>query len=109
MRLEQLIPVQNCIINGYSLIENVFGAHIVVYDVLGVMHTTAKNVRLLRQAQAVLENLYNEDTQSLTFALNQIREQAETLTQAEYDRAVRFAKREALSVEDVAELAGCLE
>jgi hypothetical protein len=109
MRLEQLYPIENCIINGYSLIENVFGAQIVVFDVMGGMYTTARNVKLLERAQTVIENLHGYDLQSLTSALNELRDEAEILTQAEYDRAVRMAQRAALSAEDVSELAGCLE
>lgn len=109
MRLEQLFPVENCIINGYSLIENVFGANIVVYDSLGVMHTTARNIKLLGRAQTIIENLHRYDMQTLASALTELREEADILIQAEYDRAVRMAKRDALGAVEASALAGCLE
>ena len=88
VKLTQLIPVENCVINGYSLIENVFGADIVVHDVLGVMHTTAKNVKLLGRAQTLLENLHCYDAQGLASALMELREEADFIDQSEYDQAV---------------------
>ncbi len=88
MKLTQLIPIENCVINGYSLIENVFGANIVVHDVLGVMHTTAKNVKLLCRAQTLLENRHCYDAQGLASALMELREEADFIDQCEYDQAV---------------------
>ena len=88
VKLTQLIPIENCVINGYSLIENVFGANIVVHDVLGVMHTTAKNVKLLCRAQTLLENRHCYDAQGLASALMELREEADFIDQCEYDQAV---------------------
>ena len=72
-------------ISGYSLVENVFGASFVVYDAMGVMLTTAKNVKLFRHAQALLENLSLYDAQGLAHALAQLREEADLLEQVDYD------------------------
>ena len=88
MKLTQLVPVENCVINGYSLIENVFGTAIVVHDVLGVMHTTAKNVKLLARAQTLLESIHSYDSQGLASALMELREEADFIDQAAYDQAV---------------------
>lgn len=88
MKLTQLVPIENCIVNGYSLIENVFGADIVVHDLLGVMHTTAKNVKLLGRAQTLLENIHCYDAQGLATALAELREEADFIDQSEYDLAV---------------------
>ena len=88
VKLTQLMPIENCVINGYSLIENVFGANIVVYDVLGVMQTTAKNVKLLGRAQTLLENRHCYDAQGLASALKELREEADFIDQSEYGQAV---------------------
>jgi hypothetical protein len=88
MKLAQLFPVQNCVINGYSLIDNVFGANFVVRDELGSALTTAKNVKLLSRAQTLVENLSLYDAQGFAYALAQLREEADLLRQDDYDRAV---------------------
>lgn len=88
MKLTQLVPVENCVINGYSLIENVFGTSIVVHDVLGVMHTTAKNVKLLGRAQTLLESIHSYDSEGLASALMELREEADFIDQSEFDQAV---------------------
>jgi hypothetical protein len=108
MKLAQLIPIENCIINGYSLVENVFGSGIVVYDALGVMHTTAKNVKLLGKAQTVLEHFHCHDVQSLACALTQLREEADILEQADYDRAVWRDRHCEEETDDALALTGCL-
>jgi len=109
MKLAQLIPIENCIINGYSLVDNVFGSGIVILDELGVMHTTAKNVKLIARAQTLIEDLYNLDPQSLSCALATLREAADTLDQADYDRTVLREARCAEAAADTLSLAGCLE
>jgi len=109
MKLAQLIPIENCIINGYSLVENVFGTGFIVYDELGVMYTTAKNIKLLARAQALIEDLNRLDQQRLSCALATLREAAEILDQADYDRAVRREMLCAETAEDTLILAGCLE
>lgn len=88
MKLTQLVPVENCLINGYSLIENVFGTAIVVHDVLGVMHTTTKNVKLLGRAQTLLESIHSYDSQGLASALMELREEADFIDQSAYEQAV---------------------
>lgn len=110
MKLAQLFPIQNCLINGYSLVENVFGTRFVVYDAMGSMLTTAKNVRLLRHAQQLLENLPHYDAQGLAFALSQLREEADYLLQADYDRTV-WREREYATANDndFSLMAGSLE
>lgn len=107
MKLAQLIPVENCVINGYSLIENVFGAGIVVHDVLGVMHTTAKNVKLLGRAQTLLENLHCYDAEGLASALMDLREEADLIDQSEYDQAVWRERLDAEPSGVAATRAGC--
>lgn len=88
MKLSQLFPIQNCVINGYSLIENVFGTSFVVYDAMGVMLTTRNNFKLFQHAQTLLEQLQNYDAQGLAHALAQLREAADRLEQADYERSV---------------------
>lgn len=88
MKLAQLFPIHNCVINGYSLIENVFGANFVVYDATGSMLTTAKNTKLLYRAQELAENLQLYDVKGLAYVLAQLREEADVLHQEEYERCV---------------------
>ena len=88
MKLAQLFPIQNCVINEYSLIENVFGTNFVVYDAMGSMLTTAKNVKLFRHAQMLLEDLPHYNAHGLAHALAQLREEADLLLQSDYDRTV---------------------
>jgi hypothetical protein len=107
VKLTQLIPVENSVINGYSLIENVFGADIVVHDVLGVMHTTVKNVKLLGRAQTLLENLHCYDAQGLASALMELREEADFIDQSEYDQAVWRERLDAEHPGVAAASAGC--
>lgn len=108
MKLAQLIPIENCIINGYSLVENVFGAGFVVYDVLGTMHTTAKNVKLLARAQVILEELYDHDAESLASALTHLRAEADLLDQADYEQSVQREMWCPDDTEEALALAGCL-
>jgi hypothetical protein len=85
MKLAQLFPIQNCLINGYSLIENVFGSSFVVYDAMGEMLTTGKNVKLIGRAQTLLENLPLCDAVP---ALDELRKESDQLTQGDYDYSV---------------------
>lgn len=87
MNAAPLFPIQNCVINGYSLIENIFGASFVVYDAMGVMLTTANNIRLFKRAQTLVENLSLYDAQGLGHALASLRQEADRLLQADYDLA----------------------
>src|SRR5262245_13594820 len=89
MKLSDLFPFENCLINGYSLIHNVFGPSFVVYDAFGVMHTTAWNLKLLRQAQVVLEDIETYDAEALSSTLEWLRKTADCLRQADYEFAVR--------------------
>jgi len=107
VKLTQLMPIENCVINGYSLIENVFGANIVVHDVLGVMHTTAKNVKLLGRAQTLLENCHCYDAQGLTSALMELCDEADVIDQSEYDQAVWHEARDARPPRVSAAHVGC--
>ena len=88
MKLAQLFPIQNCVIKGCSVIENVFGANFVVYDATGAMLTTAKNVKLFRRAQTLVENLPLYDAQGLAHVLAELREDSDLLRQSDYDRTV---------------------
>lgn len=110
MELAQLFPIQNCVINGYSLIENVFGTRFVVYDAMGSMLTTAKNVKLFHCAQTLLENLPINDAQSLARELARLREEADLMRQSDYDRAM-WRERQFItsSDNDFSVLAGSLE
>lgn len=106
----RLIPVENCIINGYSLIENVFGTGIVVRDSLGTMYTTVRNAELLAEAQTILENFNRHDPQTFSGALNHLREAAEILEDTRITLpAVPAATRQLTKTcDDLTELAGCL-
>jgi hypothetical protein len=106
--MTQLVPIENCIINGYSLIQNVFGTGIVVYDALGVMYTTVKNVELIGRAQTILEDIYSHDQDSLSSALSQLRAEADILDQAEFDLQAWRHGRDAESSSDALSLSGCL-
>ena len=88
MKLAQLFPIQNCMVNGYSLVENIFCANFVVYDVMSSMITTAKNTKLLKSAQELIEYLSHYDIQTLAYKLEQLREEAEILQQSKYERSV---------------------
>ena len=109
MKLSQLFPIQNCVINGYSLIENVFGTSFVVYDAMGAMLTTRNNFKLFRHAQTLLEKVQEYDTQGLAHALAQLREEADRLVQADYERSVRREwKISAFDDNDYSAMAGSL-
>lgn len=88
MKLAQLMPIRDRSINGYSLIEDVFGENFAVCDDMDERFTTAKNVRLLAQARVLLESVHLFDAPGLAHALSQLREQADRLLQADYDRTV---------------------
>ena len=109
MKLSQLFPIENCVINGYSLVDNVFGSGFVVYDMLGAMHTSARNVKLLGRAQTVIENIYRYDAQALACALEGLRDEAEYLRQEDYDWSVWREKRHGMFGDDSPALAGALE
>jgi len=88
MSLSQLFPIQHCVINGYSLIENIFGTSFVVYDAIGSTLTTRNNFKLFLNAQTLLEQLQHYDAQGLAHSLAQLREEADRLEQADYEHAV---------------------
>lgn len=109
MKLSQLFPIENCIINGYSLIDNVFGPGFVVYDMLGAMHTSARNVKLLGRAQTVIENIHRYDAQALARALEGLRDEADYLRQEDFDSSVWRESRHAMRGDENPALAGALE
>lgn len=108
MDMAQLVPVENCIINGYSLIQNVFGTGILVYDAVGMMYTTVKNVELINRAQAILEDIHSHDQNSLSSALSQLRAETDILDQTEFDQQAWRHRRDAGSSSDALSLSGCL-
>lgn len=108
MKVLSLQPVENCIVNGYSLIDNVFGAGFAVYDMLGGRRTTARNRALLRRAQAIVEDMYLRDAHELSLALEQLRREADTLRQEDYDLALWHERRGCGSGEDGLHLAGSI-
>lgn len=108
MKLAQLVPVENRVVNGYALVDDVFGSGIVVHDVLGDMHTTATNARLLARSRTILENIGSYDIQGLAAALTELREQAEIIEQADYDRAVRRERSLEPATDDDAAWVGAL-
>ena len=88
MKLAQLFPVQNCMVNVYSLVESIFGANFVVYDAMGSMLTTAKNLKLLQSAQVLVDNQSLYDVRTLAYELGLLREKADVLVQSEYERSM---------------------
>ncbi|RTL51401.1 MAG: hypothetical protein EKK46_12195 [Rhodocyclaceae bacterium] len=93
MRLHDLVPIHNCVINGYVMIENVFGASAVIYDETGMAYTTTHNARLFSKAQSILEDLPQLHAKERAAALDQLRDEADTITQAQYRQ---FIAREIL-------------
>lgn len=111
MKIAQLVPVCDRRINGLSLVDDVFGAEVVVRDVLGDMHTTAANARLMERALVLLERGDGLDFGRLAGALTLLREQAEPLVQSDYDRAAwreRVAAAGPDEAGEAAALAGAL-
>lgn len=110
MRIEDLVPIEDCDANGESLIARVFGCDFFIVDEHRSKLTTGHNRGLLQEAMALLDTHLHTDAGALVAALERLGAQAETVRQADYDRA-----RERLEPHldshacfDHAHLAGCL-
>jgi len=95
MRLFEFVPIVDPIVDGESLIEQIFGPEFCVVDETGRLHTTAHNQNLLRRAVVLLAQAATADRAAVEDAMAALSARAEIITQQDYDLAVH---RELLAV-----------
>jgi len=94
MRLYEFVPINDQVIDDESLIHRVFATEFCVTDDTGQLLTTAHNRNLLRRALVLFDNSGSLDKPFLEESLRDLAARAETVSQWEYELAVRQAFRE---------------
>ncbi len=89
MRLFEFVPVHDALIDGDSLIDQVFGSEFCVVDEIGYLLTTAHNQNLLWKANHLIEQDKHLAPDTIANGLAALRAMAEVVTQRDYDLAVR--------------------
>lgn len=89
MRLYEYVPVYDLIVDDESLIHRVFGMEFCVVDEADQLLTTTHNKNLLRRAQLLLTHAETLERDFLAQELRDLARRAETLSQWEYESAVR--------------------
>jgi hypothetical protein len=88
MRLYEYVPIYDPIVDDESVIDRVFGPEFYVVDEAGQLLTSAHNRNLLRRARSFLEHVHL-DRRLIEDGLHELSSKAETLSQQDYEMAVR--------------------
>lgn len=94
MRLYEFVPINDHVIDDESLIHRVFATEFCVTDDTGQLLTTAHNRNLLRRALVLIDHSGSLDNLFLEDSLHDLAARAETVSQWEYELAVRQAFNE---------------
>lgn len=88
MRLFEFVPIHDSLIDGNSLIDQVFGSEFYAVDEIGHLVTTAHNQNLLGKAQYLVKQGGSLTPDTIANGLAELRDMAEIVTQSDYDLAV---------------------
>jgi hypothetical protein len=87
LRLYDLVPIDDIVLDEESLVERVFGPNFYVMDETGRCLTTVRNQRLLAGARELLGRDQGDPTMQHAQTLADLRRCADFVTQQDYQRA----------------------